>query len=82
MSTIKVKSTELVRRFADIKTLVQETGSRVVVEEYKRPVLVIYPSDENGDPIKNKSPEDMKEMENLRNKLKRKRIKVSAVNFV
>lgn len=82
MSTIKVKSTELVRKFADIKNLVQETGTKVVVEEYKKPVLVIFPSDENGEPMTEKQPKDIEEMERLRKKLKRKRINVSTVNFV
>lgn len=81
MSTIKIKSTELVRKFADIKTLVQETGSRVVVEEYNRPVLVIYPSDEEGDAIIPEKPKDISEMEKLQRKLTRRKIKVTAVNF-
>lgn len=81
MSTIKIKSTEIVRKFADIKTLVQETGSKVVVEEYNRPVLVIYPSDEEGEPVIPEKPRAIEEMESLKRKLQRRKIKVSAVNF-
>lgn len=82
MSTIKIKSTEMVRKFADIKTLIQETGSRVVVEEYNRPVLVIFPSDEDGKAIMPEAPRDIEEVERLKRKLERKKIKVSTVNFV
>ncbi len=82
MSTIKIKSTELVRRFADIKSLIQETGSRVVVEEYNRPVLVIYPSSEEGEAIIPKVPKQIAEVEKLQKKLEKKKIRVTAVNFV
>lgn len=82
MSTIKIKSTELVRKFAEIKSLITETGSRVVVEEYKRPVLVIYPSNEEGEAQFPEPPKDMEEMEKLKRKLKARKIKVSTVNFV
>jgi hypothetical protein len=81
MSTIKIKSTELVRKFADIKSLIQETGSKLVVEEYNRPVLVIYPSDEEGDAIMPEKPKDIEEMEKLKRKLNRRKIKVTTVNF-
>jgi hypothetical protein len=81
MSTIKIKSTELVRKFADIKTLIQETGSRVVIEEYNRPVLVIYPCDEDGEVVSGELQKDMEEMEKLKRKLAKRRIKVSTVNF-
>jgi hypothetical protein len=81
MSTVKIKSTELVRKFADIKSLVLETGTKIVVEEYNKPVLVIYPSNEAGEAIMPDSPDDIKKLEKLRDKLKNKRIKVSAVNL-
>jgi hypothetical protein len=81
MSTIKIKSTEVVRKFADIKSLVQETGSKVVVEEYNRPVLVIFPSDEEGQAVMPKQPKDMAEMEALKRKLNKRKIKVTTVNF-
>ncbi len=81
MSTIKIKSTELVRKFADLKSLILETGNRVVVEEYKKPVLVIFPADENGNPVMPELPNDISQMESLKRKLARRKIKVSAVNF-
>lgn len=81
MSTIKIKSTELVRKFADIKTLIQETGNKVIVEEYKRPVLVIYPTDEHGNPLTQDTPADLSQMESLKRKLARRKIKVTTVNF-
>lgn len=82
MSTIKIKSTELVRKFSDIKTLVIETGSRVIVEEYNKPVLVIYPSNEEGQAIIPDKPKDIEEVEKLKRKLSKRRIKVSTVNFI
>jgi hypothetical protein len=82
MSTIKIKSTELVRKFSDIKTLILETGSRVIVEEYKRPVLVIYPCDDEGKPLIPETPKDLAEVERLKRKLEKRRIRVSTVNFV
>ncbi len=82
MSTIKIKSTELVRKFADIKTLVLETGSRVIVEEYRKPVLAIYPCDEDGEVIMPKKVEEISDMERLKKRLEKKNIKFTAVNFV
>jgi len=82
MSTIKIKSTELVRKFAEIKAVILETKSRAIVEEYNRPVLVIYPSDENGEPLSLENPKSITELETLRRKLRARKIKVSSVNFV
>lgn len=81
MATIKVKSAEIVRKFAEIKALIQETGNKVVVEEYNRPVLVIFPSDEAGNPINNGQANDAQEIERLKQKLATRRITVSSVNF-
>ncbi len=82
MSTIKIKSTEVVRKFSDIKNLVRETGSRVVVEEYNKPVLVIYPANEEGDAVMPETPKDIEEVKKLKRKLEKRKIKVSTVNFV
>ncbi len=78
MATIKVKSAEFVRKFAEIKALVLETRSKLVVEEYNRPVLVIYPSDENGEILNSNSNSVTAE---IRKKLKNINIKVDAVDF-
>lgn len=82
MSTIKIKSTELVRKFADIKAIIQETGDRVVVEEYKKPALVIFAADEEGNPVIPVSHEDIEKLTELRRKLERRKVKFSAVNLV
>jgi hypothetical protein len=81
MGTIRVKSTELVRKFADIKSLLQETGSKVIVEEYNKPVLAIYPCDENGEAIIPDRPMDIEELEKLKTKFKRKKITIQSVSF-
>jgi|GEM_PF-4966708 len=81
MATVRIKSAEIVRKFAEIKALIRETGNRVVVEEYNKPVLVIYPADEHGEPMKSKTVSEAAEVDRLKNKLHTKQIKISQVSF-